>query len=686
MFLKRLELQGFKSFASKTIIDFPAGIVAIVGPNGSGKSNITDAIRWLLGEREAKNLRGGKVDDLIFAGTEKKPRMGLAQATIYFDNSSGFFPTEFKEVAVSRRIARDGESKFFLNNDEVRLKDVVDFFAKSKLGARGLNIIGQGESDLILKAAPVERREMIEEMLGLKEFILKKNSALRELKNTSVNLDKARALLEEIKPHLRILRRQIGRYKEREVVSTELDEWEKKYFGAKINVLNSEEKKLEPEVGVFNQAIDAERKNLADVERKLVETENAAPKSRVELGKISEERREFISQMRKEAARPEKPQQGKRPAGDIIAEIKKLAEEALNLPFEGVQSALKRILEIASGFSDKKESVPVRAVEDAEVNRLLDELDRREKNCMTELEEFNRSFRRAVEAVGEVKEKIDGLENKRAKIIFEKERIKIRREELNSQIQAVGRRMEEFNGVEISGFFDETEAEKKIYRLRSELANIGEIDETMLKEAEETETRHDFLTREIGDLEKASVDLRGLIKELEQKIRRDFSVALAGINRELNSFSKLMFDGGRASLRIEDKKAAVSSESAETDIEFSPEIEEEAGGIEIDVSLPKKRIKGLEVLSGGERSLLAAAILFALISVSPPPFLVLDELDAALDERNARRFGELLKNFAKQTQAIIITHNRATMEAADVLYGVTMAEDGASRLVSLKLV
>ena len=686
MFLKRLELQGFKSFASKTIIDFPAGIVAIVGPNGSGKSNITDAIRWLLGEREAKNLRGGKVDDLIFAGTEKKPRMGLAQATIYFDNSSGFFPTEFKEVAVSRRIARDGESKFFLNNDEVRLKDVVDFFAKSKLGARGLNIIGQGESDLILKATPIERREMIEEMLGLKEFILKKNSALRELKNTSVNLDKARALLEEIKPHLRMLRRQTGRYKERETVARDLDEWEKKYFGAKINVLNSEEKKLEPEVGVFNQAIDAERKNLADVERKLVETENAAPKSRVELGKISEERREFISRMRKEALRPDGPRQGKRPAGDIIAEIKKLAEEALDLPFQEIQSALKRILEIASGFSNREEFAPVRVVEDAEVNRLLDELDRREKNCMTGLEEFNRSFRRAVEAVGEVKEKIDGLENKRAKIIFEKERIKIRKEELNSQIQAIGRRMEEFNGVEISGFFDETEAEKKIYRLRSELANIGEIDETMLKEAEETETRHDFLTREIGDLEKASVDLRGLIKELEQKIRRDFSVALAGINRELNSFSKLMFDGGKASLRIEDKKVAVSSESAETDIEFSPEIEEEAGGIEIDVSLPKKRIKGLEVLSGGERSLLAAAILFALISVSPPPFLVLDELDAALDERNARRFGELLKNFAKQTQAIIITHNRATMEAADVLYGVTMAEDGASRLVSLKLV
>jgi chromosome segregation protein len=114
MFLKRLELQGFKSFADRTVLDFSTGIVAIVGPNGSGKSNVTDAIRWLLGEREARNLRGEKVEDLIFAGTEKRPRLGLAQATLYFDNSSDFFPVEFKEVSISRRISRDGKSEVLL--------------------------------------------------------------------------------------------------------------------------------------------------------------------------------------------------------------------------------------------------------------------------------------------------------------------------------------------------------------------------------------------------------------------------------------------------------------------------------------------------------------------------------------------------------------------------------------------
>jgi chromosome segregation protein len=683
MFLKRLELQGFKSFASKTTLDFPAGIAAIVGPNGSGKSNITDAIRWLLGEREAKNLRGGKADDLIFAGTEKRPRAGLAQATICFDNSSGFFPTEFGEVAITRRISRDGDSKFFLNDEEVRLKDVIDFFARSKLGARGMNIIGQGDSDMILKASPLERREMVEETLGLKEFILKKNSAERELKNTSINLEKARALLEEIKPHLRLLRRQIGRYRERENLAEELFSWEKKYFGGKAAGLNRDEAELEPSLKQFDGKLQQEREKLALAERELNETEKTAPKSRSELGGISEERRRLINQMREEAAAVARPiKSEKKSAEEIIDQIKQAAAEAISGPVEKIQAALRRIIELADSFATK-EPVELKVAKDQEINRLLDELDRREKKCMNDLEEFNRVFREQVKGVSGIKAVIEELEGKRARIIFEKERIKIRREELINQIEAAGRRPADFFGEEEVPGAAEEDIERKIYRLRSELANIGEIDETILKEADETESRHEFLVKEIADLEKASADLKILIKDLEQKIHRDFSGALASINRELNSFAKQMFGGGKAALKLQEKKSIATAEPEEGSV---GQPEEERQGLEIEVALPKKRVKGLEVLSGGERSLLAASILFALVSVSPPPFLVLDEIDAALDERNARRFGEMLKNFAAKTQSIIITHNRATMEAADVLYGVTMAEDGASRLVSLKLV
>ncbi|MBU2101354.1 AAA family ATPase, partial [Patescibacteria group bacterium] len=170
MLLKRLELQGFKSFADRTVLDLSHQVTAIVGPNGSGKSNITDSIRWLLGERDARNLRGGKGEDLIFAGTKNKPRAGQAQATLHFNNASGFFPVDYKDVTISRKVTRDGVSNFSINKSEVRLKDVIEFFAKSKVGARGLSIISQGESDMFIKATPQERREMIEEILGLKEY------------------------------------------------------------------------------------------------------------------------------------------------------------------------------------------------------------------------------------------------------------------------------------------------------------------------------------------------------------------------------------------------------------------------------------------------------------------------------------------------------------------------------------
>src|SRR3989338_6614450 len=138
MYLKHLELLGFKSFAPKTILDFPVGITGIVGPNGSGKSNIIDAVRWILGEREAKNIRGGKAEDLIFAGTPKRPRVGMARATITFDNSAKRLPSEYAEVAISLRVTRDGISQYFLNESEVRLKDIIAFFAESHLGTRGL--------------------------------------------------------------------------------------------------------------------------------------------------------------------------------------------------------------------------------------------------------------------------------------------------------------------------------------------------------------------------------------------------------------------------------------------------------------------------------------------------------------------------------------------------------------------
>ncbi|MBI4094421.1 MAG: AAA family ATPase, partial [Candidatus Liptonbacteria bacterium] len=238
------------------------------------------------------------------------------------------------------------------------------------------------------------------------------------------------------------------------------------------------------------------------------------------------------------------------------------------------------------------------------------------------------------------------------------------------------------------------EAERRLFKLRGDLAGIGDIDEALRAELQETETRYKFLAEQCGDLERARADLARLIGELTQKVQSEFASSLKKVNAEFQKFFALMFDGGRAELQLArppartvkgkptpDEEPAASADTGTAPKENAAENEM---GIGISVHLPRKRLHSLETLSGGERSLVGIAALFALISVSPPPFLVLDEIDAALDDRNAQRFAHMLKEFSHRTQFIVVTHNRATMEAADVLYGVTTNDDGTSKILSLK--
>lgn len=295
MYLKRLELVGFKSFASKTVLDFPSGVTAIVGPNGSGKSNVIDAIRWLLGEREAKNIRGAKAEDLIFAGTPQKARLGMAQATIVFDNSARFFPVDYAEVAIRRRVDRDGISEYFLNEAPVRLKDIIDFFAKSRLGTKGFTIINQGSSDLFVRALPKERRAMLEEILGLRQFQLKKHEAERKLETTRFNLEKVRAMIEEIIPHLRLLRRQTGRWEKQDELKKELAELENKYFSAKLRDIEEEFKEFDPRLKELDKKINEKFDELKNLQQELKKVEDSQPKGDKDFDDFRKRQNELLN-------------------------------------------------------------------------------------------------------------------------------------------------------------------------------------------------------------------------------------------------------------------------------------------------------------------------------------------------------------------------------------------------------
>ena len=734
MYLKRLELQGFKSFAAKTTLDFSGGVTAIVGPNGSGKSNVIDALRWLLGEREAKNIRAEKSENLIFSGTPQRARSGFAEATITFDNSSHFFPVDYTEVTIRRRVDRTGASQYFLNEGEVRLKDIIDFFAKVRLGTKGFAIINQGNSDLFIKASPIERRVMLEEVLGLRQYQIKRQEAENKLEATANNLDKARALVEELLPHLRLLRRQATRFEKHDQVKAELAELENQFFGAKLLELAQEKARLEPQTKVFDEQISLRNKELHVLQAELARVEKGQPSSldKAGAGKHGDQYAEYKqqqitllnrrSQIQKELGRLEaeieflvsRPRATVKEA-ELLSVVKdtKVAVAAA-IAADDIQ-AIKRLLNELSGkiervldagntevISRHKELVVIKETfvkELAELEKNLAELAGMENKLAGEMREFTILFKKAVEAVQAKQNEIHALDAQKNRLRFEEEKIAMRRGELEHQAKQAGRRLEEFSpsfARAAEGDLSVAEVERKMLRLRGELASIGDIDPAMIAEAKAMEERYAFLSAQITDLEQASRDLTTLIKDLKSRLHDEFSAALGKVNEEFSTYFRLMFGGGKAKLHLqkliksEDKKEKGDAEGEgsapnESTVSAEEASEPKEAGLEIELSIPRKNIKGLDLLSGGERSLVSIAVLFALIAVSPPPFLVLDEVDAALDENNTKRFSNLIENFGGKTQFVIVTHNRATMGAAGVLYGVTMGADGTSKLLSIKM-
>ena len=202
MQLKKLEAYGFKSFADKIEVDFDRGITAIVGPNGSGKSNISDAIKWVLGEQNVRNIRGVKAEDIIFAGSESRRSMGVAEVSLYFDNNDGTLPVDFREVVVTRRLFRTGESEFYINKSRCRLKDIVNLFADSGIGHDSMGIISQNKMDEILNARPEEKRLFFEEAAGISKYRSRKKEAMRKLEDTENNLQRVHDILGEIENQL----------------------------------------------------------------------------------------------------------------------------------------------------------------------------------------------------------------------------------------------------------------------------------------------------------------------------------------------------------------------------------------------------------------------------------------------------------------------------------------------------
>ncbi|MEG1500552.1 MAG: AAA family ATPase, partial [Clostridiales bacterium] len=214
MYLKRMDLLGFKSFTNKTKIELEQGISCIVGPNGSGKSNICDALRWVLGEQSSRSMRGGKMEDVIFAGSQKRKPLGMAEVSITLDNVDGYLALPFEEITVTRRTFRSGQSEYLLNKQSCRLKDIQNIFLDSGIGLEGISIIGQGQINELISARPEERRSVVEEAAGIIKYRNRKKQAVVKINETRQNLQRLDDILGELSARIEPLAEQAAKAEE----------------------------------------------------------------------------------------------------------------------------------------------------------------------------------------------------------------------------------------------------------------------------------------------------------------------------------------------------------------------------------------------------------------------------------------------------------------------------------------
>ncbi len=730
MYLERLEIQGFKTFAQKTTLEFipprdsQLGIAAIVGPNGSGKSNIADSIRWVLGEQSMKLLRGKKSEDVIFSGTEKRARAGFAEVVITLNNEDRRAPVDYTTLAIARRLFRDGNSEYQLNNKPTRLADIQLLLAQANFGQRTYSIIGQGMVDHVLVASPQERKEFFDEAAGVRQFQIKRDQAAGKLESTRENLAQAEGLLAEIEPRLRGLARQVRRLEERGPIETERQVLGRAYYGKIWRELLGAIVDLGEKIKVGEEKRAGKVRELDHLRLELLnwEKEETQATGFLELQKeyeaLIEKSNHWQEEMMKVAQalaipRTESVKTNLWSAVQARGQLENLARQQKEFfdqldrvqslgELETIREAGKKILlltsEIIQGLSPDQAGRPIDEKLIKQKTKLEESLNVA-KGKLAEvklrIQNYSAEERAKKERIFSLGRETQGRQTELSAIDQEMNRMKIELARLEERRAGLIQEIKtEMGGSPLDLLIGELpaltrppeETFEHLHRLKTQLEIIGSIDPEIIKEHLETKERHDFLKTQIDDLRGAASDLENGLAQLDQLIEERAEASFRTLNQEFGRYFKILFGGGHASLAKlkpaeEDEEAGEINESAVQ--KFN--LKKEYTGIEINATPPGKRIKSINMLSGGERALTAIALICAIISQNPSPFIVLDEVDAALDESNSLRFASIVDELAGRTQFIIITHNRATMEKADVLYGVTMGEDGISRVLSLRL-
>lgn len=474
MYLKSIEVQGFKSFANKIVFDFHNGITGIVGPNGSGKSNVADAVRWVLGEQSAKQLRGAKMEDVIFAGTQNRKPVGFAYVAITLDNSDHALPVEYDEVTVSRRVYRSGESEYKINGHSCRLRDVTEMFYDTGIGKEGYSIIGQGQIDKILSGKPDERRELFDEAAGIVKFKRRKSAAIKKLENERNNLVRVNDILSELEKQVGPLKQQSEKAKEYLNYKTDL----KKY-----------------DVNAFLLETDRIRKETAELNGRLKIVDDDLEDSKSEYDNTKSEYETAENQL-----------------NDINAQIDENSQtvSALELENQKLQGEINVFTEQIKTFNANKQLHSERLLDiekdKQNKNNSVKELREQYNDLNTELSEYNDKLAAINDTAKALNAEIEGIsgqiDNRQNSIydnLTEQSTIKAENQKFVTMLEQLEIKKSELTSHIIKGKSDESAQKQVIKSLTAELDNaVGKL-EDINNSIEESNTSVTQLKAEIAE-------------------------------------------------------------------------------------------------------------------------------------------------------------------------------------------
>jgi chromosome segregation ATPase len=764
MYLRSIEMKGFKSFPGRTKLEFSPGVSVIVGPNGSGKSNITDAVLWALGEQSPGAIRGASMQDVISAGGQGVGQRRTAEVEVVIDNSEGRAATDLSEIAIQRTLDRSGDGVYRLNGARCRLVDVVEVLSDTNLGREMHSVISQGRVETIIHSKPRERRLLIEEAAGLGKHRKRRRRAELKLRAARDNLDRALDLEREARARLRPLKRQaqaaeLGARIEREelglrgrLVAEELR------FGA------DRAKAAEAAAGKARSKRAAVEKRLAEVsERRRAAEERFATRDRERTqawGMLTKLRGEQQRIALRAASLADREPELERALEGLRAEFGPLTLDlgsAEGAPAERARKLEDELAEIDAGIADAARGLErARSSDAAESEResalgaiqagaeraarharraegLLGERHRealRERVAAGEalLDDVRSAAAAAAAVEASIRVRVERIE---AKVVGEEgdgdaiaeemrecsrqeselqvemkaasdelteaqveaAHLGDRRAEAAKELASIAERLGEEVDPAEQALSDEERAEidRRLHRLERRRAQIGPVNPLAEQEYEEAREHVEALQTQREDTERGMHELEALIRDIDREIERAFEQTFEATAKNFEEMVEHLFPGGRGRLRrvslrpVRDAEEAEAESEEEEEEEGSEEEERQELGVEIEVTPAGKSTRKLSLLSGGEKSLVALAFVFAVFLARPCPFYILDEVEAALDDANIDRFLQLIRRFSDRAQFVIVTHQKRTMDAADVLYGVTMGGDGVTKVVSRRL-